>query len=395
MPGARRRGHRREFVPMSIMNTQAPPLAPHIPQGLPGGLRSYWYPVLQSEELPADRPVGFMALSEPLVAWRDAAGRPHVVRDRCPHRSVKLSIGRVLDGDLQCALHGLRFDGTGRCTLIPWQIENPKVQDMVRVQAYPAEELGGYVWAYIGDAAAFPPPPLAGEVPEELSKPDEFIWFRLPTQVWNANWLLAIDGSDGFHAVTLHAGSQAVKDQKWTGGRAAESAVPLEDRRVKIVKTSHGLRGISVDLAGKQIAHGHFTVDVKGDRFTLPCIHTNPIVPAPGAAPYAARLWQFPIDETRCQIVRFVSWRARTAEERARAEKVFRDVALPRLEKVAAEDQVAAEAQGDVVAARSQEFLFAADEDVVGVRRLIAKAFLSGANGERIAIGAGALVYPL
>lgn len=380
---------------MSIMTTQAPALAPHIPQGLPGGLRNYWYPVLQSEELPADRPVGFTALSEPLVAWRDAAGRPRVVRDRCPHRSVKLSIGRVLDGDLQCALHGLRFDGGGRCTLIPWEIDNPKTQDMVRVQAYPAEELGGYVWAYIGDVEAFPPPPLAGEVPEELSKPDEFIWFRLPTQVWRTNWLLAIDGSDGFHAVTLHAGSQAVTNQMWTGGRAAESPVPLKDRRVKIVKTSHGVRGVSVDLDGKQISHGHFTVDVKGDRFTLPCIHTNPIVPAPGAAPYDARLWQFPIDETHCQIVRFVTWRAKTGEERARAEKVFKEIALPRLEKVSAEDALAAEAQGDVVAARSQEFLFAADEDVVGVRRLIAKAFLSAHNGERIAIGAGALVYPV
>src|SRR5690606_34355834 len=204
----------------------------------------------------------------------------------------KLSIGRVLDGDLQCALHGLRFDGTGRCTLIPWDTGNPAIQDKVRVQAYPTEELGGYVWAYIGDAEAFPPPPLADEVPEELSKPDEFIWFRLPTQVWKANWLLAIDGSDGYHAVTLHAGSQ-VATRAQGGGDA--STIPFEDRRVKIVKTSHGIRGVSVDLQGRQISHGHFTVDVKGDRFTLPCIHTNPIVPAPGAPAYAARLWQFPI----------------------------------------------------------------------------------------------------
>ena len=173
--------------------------------------------------------------------------------------------------------------------------------------------------------------------------------------------------------------------------------MPLEDRRVKIIKTSHGVRGVSVDLEGKPITHGHFTVDVKGDRFTLPCIHTNPIVPAPGAPAYAARLWQFPVDENHCQIVRFVTWRATDDAERARAEQVFNEVALPRLEKVAAEDAVAAEAQGDVVAARSQEFLFAADEDVVQVRRLIAKAFLStsGSNRERVAIPAGALAYPV
>ena len=78
----------------------------------------------------------------------------------------------------------------------------------------PARELGGYVWAYLGDAQKFPPPPLEQEVPEELTKPDEFIWFRLPTEVWKCNWLLAVDGSDAFHAVVLHASSQAVTDQK-------------------------------------------------------------------------------------------------------------------------------------------------------------------------------------
>src|SRR4030088_553237 len=85
-------------------------VAPNLPAGLPLGLRNYWYPVLQSEELPAGRPVGFKVLGENLAAWRDAAGRPSVVRDRCPHRSMKLSVGRVLDGELQCSLHGLRFD---------------------------------------------------------------------------------------------------------------------------------------------------------------------------------------------------------------------------------------------------------------------------------------------
>ena len=95
--------------------------------------------------------------------------------------------------------------------------------------------------------------------------------------------------------------------------------------------------------------------------------------------------------------MRCVTGRATSEAARARATRVFNEIALPRLEKVAAEDAFAAEAQGDVIAARSQEFLFAADEDVVQVRRLIAKAFLAtaGSNRERIAIPAGALVYPV
>jgi phenylpropionate dioxygenase-like ring-hydroxylating dioxygenase large terminal subunit len=371
-------------------------IAPNLPAGLVKGLRNYWYPVLQSEELPVGKPVGFMALSEPLVAWRDAKGRPCVVRDRCPHRSIKLSVGRVYDGNLQCILHGLRFDGEGRCVMIPWDEEEDRKRKSPSAVAYPAQELGGYVWAYLGDAKDFPPPPLEREVPEELTQPDEFIWFRLPTEVWKANWLLAVDGSDAFHAVVLHASSQAVSQKTWTTGGAEQSQVPLSERRMKIVKTSHGIRGVALDAHGTPLHHGHFTVDVKGDRFVLPCLHTNPIQPAPGAEPYTSRLWQFALDEHRTQIVRYAVWRARTDEERARAARVYRDLALPRLQKVSAEDAFAAEAQGDVVSARREENIMSPDIDVVNVRRAMRKAFLSAlTEHRRIDIAQGALRYPL
>lgn len=376
--------------------SSVPEIAPNVPLGLPAGLENYWYPVLQSEELPAGKPLGFTVLGQSLVAWRDSNGQPCVVKDRCPHRSIRLSVGRVLDGELQCVLHGLRFDGKGTCTLIPWEQERSQLHDRVGVRAFPAQELGGYVWAYIGDPVRFPPPPLAAEVPEELSKPEEYMIFRLPTQVWKANWLLAIDGSDAYHAVTLHAESQAVEDKTWEGGRAAGVSLPLADRRVRIVRTSHGVRGVSVDRQGKPIHHGHFTVDVKGERFTLPCIHTNPIVAAPGAAPYASRLWQYPIDETHTMIVRFLSWRARTDAERDAVRKVYEQVALPRLEKVAEEDAWAAEAQGDLISARNEEFLLSPDEDVVKVRRSIAGAFTAQLqSGARVAVPSGALAYPV
>ena len=377
-------------------NPQTKEVAPNLPAGLPKGLRNYWYPVLQSEELLEGKPVGFMALGEPLVAWRDAKGKPCVVRDRCPHRSIKLSVGRVYDGNLQCILHGLRFDGEGRCVLIPWDEEEDRRRKAPSVAAYPAQELGGYVWSFLGDARAFPPPPLEREVPEELTKPDEFIWFKLPTEVWRTNWLLAVDGSDAFHAVVLHASSQAVTGKTWTGGQAEQSEIPLSERRMKIVKTSHGIRGVALDAEGKPLHHGHFTVDVKGDRFVLPCLHTNPIQPAPGATPYTSRLWQFAIDEQRTQIVRYAVWRARNPEERENATRIFHDLALPRLQKVSAEDAFAAEAQGDVITARQEENLMAPDIDVVNVRRLIRKAFLSPlAEHRRIDIPEGALLYPL
>jgi phenylpropionate dioxygenase-like ring-hydroxylating dioxygenase large terminal subunit len=371
-------------------------VAPNLPAGLIGGLRNYWYPVLQSEEVEAGKTVAFKVLGEDLVAWRGPAGEPNVVHDRCPHRSIKLSVGRVFNGHLQCILHGLRFNGSGQCTMVPWEENDNRKAQWPSVKAYPARELGGYIWAYLGDTEKFPPPPLESEVPEELTKPDEFIWFRLPTEVWNCNWLLAIDGSDAFHAVVLHASSQAVTEKKWTGGEVTHSEVALGERRMKIIETSHGIRAVSLDANNKPLHHGHFTVDVKGDRFALPCLTSNPIAPAPGAAPYTSRLWQFAIDDNRTQVARYACWRARTEEERAQATKVFREVALPRLKKVSAEDQFANEAQGEVVSARLNEHLQAPDVDVVKVRRLLRRALVeAAAHNRRVAIPDGALLYPL
>lgn len=371
-------------------------IAPMIPEGLPAGLRNYWYPILQSEELSENKAVGLTVLGEPLVAWRGPAGEPNVLLDRCPHRSAKLSLGRIFEGQLQCILHGLRFDGAGRCVLVPWETEQATGAVRPAARSYPAREVGGYIWAYIGDSAVFPPPPLEAEIPEELLRPEEFVWFRLPTEVWKANWLLTIDGSDAYHAVVLHATSQPVANKMWTGGGPEHVDVPVSERRMRIIKTSHGIRGVAVDKDGIPLHHGHFTVDVKGDRFVLPCVHTNPIQPAPGAAPYASRLWQFPIDEQRTQIVRYAVWRARGQAEREHVQRVFDKLALPRLKKVSAEDAMVAEAIGDLITARSQEHLLTPDVDLVKVRRTIANAFIAQVvEGKRINVPKGALVFPV
>jgi phthalate 4,5-dioxygenase oxygenase subunit len=303
-------------------------------------------------------------------------------------------LGRVLEGKLQCALHGLRFDGAGQCVLIPWEADDSPSRNEVHARSYPAKELGGYIWAYLGDPAKFPAPPLANELPEELRHPDQFLWFRMPTEVWRTNWLVAIDGGDGFHAVTLHAETQAVKDNTWQGGSPQAATASLAERRVRIVQTSYGVRGIATDREGKPIHHGHLT-DVKGERFLLPCISTNVIRPVPGVEPYVSRLWQFPIDDSRCLIQRFAVQRVTTAEARARWEKLFKEVVEPRFKNISREDAIIAESQGDLVTARTNEHLFEPDISMYEVRQNIRKAFLAQRDGNRIVPTKESLVWPI
>ncbi len=374
--------------------TEVLEIVPDVPQGLDIGLRNYWYPILQSEELPEGKPIGLTLLGEDLVAWRDSQGKPCVVTDRCPHRNARFTMGRVLDGQIQCAFHGLRFDGEGRCVLIPWEPEDSKLLAELSIAGYPTGEFGGYVWAYLGDTVEFPPPPLANEVPEEFLDEENFIWFRLPTRVWDANWLVTIDGGDEFHAVTLHAESQAVNDKAWESGKAERTSVSFADRRVKLVQTPGGLHGVATNRDGVPIHHGHFLEGRKGERFTLPGTFHIPIRPAVGAPPYTSRVWHIAIDDRRTLVPRYLCWRARTTEERERAEQVYHDLALPRLRKVAEEDALISAGIGDLVTARKNEYLFNADSEVIRIRRHLKQAFLAQREGRRIAVPKDALVFP-
>jgi len=364
--------------------SDVPEIARDVPQGLELGLRHYWYPVIESGKVVADAPTGFTALGEALVAWRDKAGRPCIVRDRCPHRAAKLSQGRVLGGDVQCRWHGLRFDGAGRCTLIPWEPDDSKLLDEAGVVAYPAAEVAGQVWAYLGDGRQFPMPPLEDCLPEELTRPDAFVVFRHPDEVWKCNWLQAFDGVDPYHAVMLHTDSQAVKSEDYKGsGRPERASVPLEQRRMSIVETPQGLRGIVRDPTGNQIHHGHFLSGWKGEHVSLPALNTIPIRPAPGVPPYVGRHYQVPIDATHTLSVRFVSMHATTDEERERCAKLFEEVIGPRQRHVNGEDREIIEQLGDLADSRAEEFLFYPDQEVVRVRRLFADAFRGLREGQR------------
>ena len=368
-----------------------PEIARGVPAGLELGLRNYWYPIIQSDELPAESPVGITCLGEDLVLYRDSKGSPKVLFDRCPHRYVKLSVGRVFGDELQCSFHGLRFDGTGACTLIPWeQSMNRAIQGKLCVRSYKAAEVGGLVWAYLGDEKQFPAPPIEHCLPEELFQPDKFVHFLVPAEIWDANWLLVMDGGDSYHAVTLHVESQqhdAVlkylgRDAvlQFDGGKdeTLRKSVPLADRRVQIVETSgHGLRGISVDLEGNHLDHGHQLAELKGERLNLPGLVTNVLRPVGSAAPYVSRFFHVPVSYNQTRVFRYAAWRAEGQDERVRLKQHFEAIVKPRQLKTSAEDRMMALAAGDLVESRKNELLLSPDRDMIHTRRRIAAAFTS------------------
>jgi phenylpropionate dioxygenase-like ring-hydroxylating dioxygenase large terminal subunit len=121
-------------------------------------IRDQWYAVLESSEVRPGKPIGVTRLGEKLVFWRDSDGEAACFRDLCPHRGVALSGGKIRDGHLECPFHGLQFDATGRCTVIPANGATAPVPKAFRAHAYPTHEAHGFIWVWWGDPREGLPP---------------------------------------------------------------------------------------------------------------------------------------------------------------------------------------------------------------------------------------------
>jgi phenylpropionate dioxygenase-like ring-hydroxylating dioxygenase large terminal subunit len=63
--------------------------------------------------------VAVRLLERDVVLWRDATGGLQAFADQCPHRGARLSLGRVVDGQLECPYHGWQFASGGQCVKVP------------------------------------------------------------------------------------------------------------------------------------------------------------------------------------------------------------------------------------------------------------------------------------
>jgi 3-phenylpropionate/trans-cinnamate dioxygenase ferredoxin component len=78
---------------------------------------------------------------EPVAIVRDSAGQIHAIDDTCSHANVSLSEGDVEDGQIECWLHGSRFDlRTGQPTGLP---------ALIPIAVYPVKIDGGDVFVSV------------------------------------------------------------------------------------------------------------------------------------------------------------------------------------------------------------------------------------------------------
>lgn len=169
--------------------------------GTPMGnlLRRYWHPIRTLAELDQEPVLQVRLLGENLALYRSPTGDLGLVSERCPHRGASMAYGIPEQGGLRCPYHGWKFDGRGACLEMPAEPPESTFKHRVRIPAYPVQELGGLIWAYLGPE----PVPLLPRwdilVRDDLKRAIGIS--HLP-----CNWLQPMENSmDPIHFEYLHA----------------------------------------------------------------------------------------------------------------------------------------------------------------------------------------------
>lgn len=82
-------------------------------------LRNRWHTVEFSKNLTDGLLVPIELYGTTWVLWRDNEGSPGCIKDECAHRACPLSLGRVVDGKVQCPYHGWEYVNDGKCVATP------------------------------------------------------------------------------------------------------------------------------------------------------------------------------------------------------------------------------------------------------------------------------------
>lgn len=159
-------------------------------------LRRFWYATVRLDDLKSG-PKPFRLMGEDLVLFLGPDGAPAALRDRCCHRTAKLSLGWCDDGQIVCGYHGWAYGADGFVTRIP-QFEVGAVLPRHRVQPFHCQGRYGYAWVALDEPLAPIP-----DVPEDRDPAYRRI-FQFYDQWQTAPLRLMENSFDNSHFAFVH-----------------------------------------------------------------------------------------------------------------------------------------------------------------------------------------------
>ena len=194
-------------------------------------LKNYWYVAAWSEDV-GRTPLGRVLLNEYVMLFRGLDGAPVALENRCAHRNLPLSEGRLIGDEVECGYHGLVFGRDGVCTHVPGQ---ETVPGWARVKSYPVVERDRWGFVWMGDPDDADPALVPG-YHAHIADPD---WYAVTGQARvKGGYRLVLDNLlDLSHLSYVHSSTTGNRD-------VAESATLITEAGDDFVRVTRWMEGI-------------------------------------------------------------------------------------------------------------------------------------------------------
>jgi len=343
-----------------------------VASGTPCGdyMRRFWHPIAASDEV-KEVPMRVRVLGEDLVLFRDPEKRLGLLGIRCPHRGTSLELGTLEPEGLRCKYHGWLFNSEGRCLDQPAEPPDSTFKDRIKHLAYPVQELGDLVFAYMGKGA---PPPLPHF--DVLVRKDG-VRYSFRAYQWPCNYLQITENGtlDPWHTLFAHGG---------TVGRYSSGGLKVWSRESDI--------GISLIQVRKGEEDNIYIREVATIMPHIGKLSLRPLRKLEeneeAMPPTETMVWHTPVDDTNTVAFR-VDFVPSQDGDRDKLLKYIKDVAVPErwanswppqrdeegkhlMTHVPDQDAAIVVYQGSI-STRQEEHLGTTDRTVIMFRRLLKK----------------------
>lgn len=158
-----------------------------------------WYAIIHVDEIPKLKPLSIKRLNHDLVVWKTNNNDIVIMDDKCPHRSAKLSLGKICNNKIICPFHGFEFTHSGICDFAP---EFNKPINGLMVKTYPYKIIGDFVWVDLFNLGTtkFPKFEILSNLHNEFNGKYSYI-----TDIWNSHITRCIENQlDYTHLPVVH-----------------------------------------------------------------------------------------------------------------------------------------------------------------------------------------------
>ena len=228
-------------------------LLTEVGRGTPMGelMRRYWQPIGAAVDLESKWTQRVRLLGEDLVIFKDRQGRLGLIAEQCPHRRASFAHGIPTENGIRCPYHGWEYNAQGKCIHQPNEQDKCAFRDKVSTDAYPVQEMGGMLFAYMGPQ----PQPL-------LPRWDGFVAQNtiriMGRTILPINWLQIMENSlDPVHTEWLHGHHyEFLKEQEGIKVAISTRHLKIDFKEFEYGMTKHRLlEGHSEDGDDWKVGH--------------------------------------------------------------------------------------------------------------------------------------------